>query len=187
MNGFLYAFVACLLAGCGARDQVLVAALTERLGPRFSLLAMACLSGALTCALAAWFAQDLAGMMNHSARLLLASFALVAAGAESLLLTPGKRPGEPTRSLFAALLVLVTNQVVDASRFIVLAIALAVDAPLPAALGGAVGGGAAIAIGWFGAGSLLAAEPRLRMVRRIAGLLLLAAGTGLALWDLRII
>jgi hypothetical protein len=45
MNGLLYAFIACFLAGCGARDQVLVAALTDRLGPRLSLLAIACFTG----------------------------------------------------------------------------------------------------------------------------------------------
>jgi hypothetical protein len=187
MNGFLYALIACFLAGCGARDQVLVAALTERLGPRFSLLAIACVSGALTCALAAFAAQDLAGMMNHRARLLLASFALVAAGAESLLITPGKRAQEPTRSLFAAMLVLVFNQVVDASRFIVMAIALAADAPPAAALGGAAGGAAAIAVGWFGAGSLLAEAARLRLARRCAGAALLATGITLGLWEMRLI
>ena len=78
MNGLLYAFIACFLAGCGARDQVLVAALTDRLGPRLSLLAIACFTGGLTCALAAWAADDLAGVMNHRSRLLLASFALAA-------------------------------------------------------------------------------------------------------------
>jgi phosphoglycerol transferase MdoB-like AlkP superfamily enzyme len=72
--------------------------------------------------------------MNHRSRLLLASFALAAAGVESLLVSPGRRAKEPTRSLFAALLVLAISQIVDASRFIVLAIAL-LHAPLSAALG----------------------------------------------------
>lgn len=179
MNGLLYAFIACFLAGCGARDQVLVAALTDRLGPRFSLLAIACFTGGATCALAAWAADDLAGVMNHRSRLLLASFALAAAGVESLLVSPGRRAKEPTRSLFAALLVLAISQIVDASRFIVLAIAL-LHAPLSAALGGTLGGGAAMAIGWFGAGPLLAASTPLRLARRIAGAILLLAGIVLA-------
>jgi hypothetical protein len=71
---------------------------------------------------------------------------------ESLLITPGRQAKEPTRSLFAALLVLLLNQVVDASRFIVMAIALACEAPVWAALGGTAGGAAAMAVGWFGAG-----------------------------------
>ena len=187
MNGFLLAFLACLLAGCGARDSVLVAALTDRLGPRLSLLVIACTSGTLTSALAAWAAQDLAGMMSHDARLLLAAFALGAAGMESLLIGPGPRAQEPTRSLFAALLVLISNQVVDASRFIVLALALAFDGPVPAALGGAMGGGAAIAASWLNAGALLAALPRLRLARRCAGAVLLLAGVGLGLWAMRVI
>jgi hypothetical protein len=58
---------------------------------------------------------------------------------ESLLITPGRQAKEPTRSLFAALLVLLLNQVVDASRFIVMAIALACEAPVWAALGGTAG------------------------------------------------
>lgn len=179
MNGLLYAFIACFLAGCGARDQVLVAALTDRLGPRLSLMVIACLTGGLTCALAAYAAQDLAGVMNHRARLLLASFALAAAGVESLLVSPGRRAKEPTRSLFAALLVLAISQIVDAARFIVLAIAL-LHAPPPAALGGTLGGACAIAIGWFGAGALLAAEKHLRLARRIAGAILLLSGITLA-------
>jgi hypothetical protein len=187
VNGFLYAFLACLLAGCGARDSVLVAGLTARLGPRLSLVVIACGSGALTSALAAWAAQDLAGMMKHDARMLLAAFALAAAGLESLLLVPGPSAREPTRSLFAALLVLVVNQVVDASRFIVLAIALAFDGPLPAALGGAAGGAVAITASWLNAQTLLSALPALRLARRCAGALLLTAGAVLGLWALRLI
>jgi Ca2+/H+ antiporter, TMEM165/GDT1 family len=187
MNGFLYALIACFLAGCGARDQVLVAALTQRLGPRFSLLALGCLSGALTCALAAFAAQDLAGMMNHKARMLLAGFALAAAGVESLLIAPGRQAKEPTRSLFAALLVLLLNQVVDAARFIVMAIALACEAPVWAALGGTAGGAAAMAVGWFGAGALLEAGPHLRLARRCAGGVLLLSGIALGLWVMHII
>lgn len=187
MNGFLFAFLACLLAGCGARDSVLIAGLTVRLGPRLSLAVMACLSGALTSALAAWAAQDLAGMMNHDARMLLAAFALAAAGVESLLLVPGAQAREPTRSLFAALLVLVVNQVVDASRFIVLAIALAFEGPVPAALGGAAGGAVVLAASWLNAQALLLALPAVRQARRGAGALLLGAGVALGLWALRLI
>jgi Ca2+/H+ antiporter, TMEM165/GDT1 family len=187
VNGLLYAFVACFLAGCGARDQVLVAALTHRLGPRLSLLLIACGSGAITSALAAYAARDLAGMMNHDARLVLASLALGVGGLESLLVTPGRQAREPTRSLFAALLVLAINQLFDAARFIVLAIALVTDAPFPAALGGAAGGAAGIAVGWFGAGGLLGAGRALRLARRGAGAMLLMAGVALGLWTLRLV
>ncbi|MDE1916264.1 MAG: hypothetical protein KGJ57_11795 [Sphingomonadales bacterium] len=187
MNGLLYAFVACFLAGCGARDQMLVAALTRRLGSRLSLLVIACASGALTSALAAVAAQDLGGAMNRDARLILASFALVAGGLESLLLSPGREAREPTRSLFAALLVLAINQLFDAARFIVLAIALVDGDPLPAALGGAGGGAAALTVGWFAAGSWSADRRGLWLARKGAGAVLVIVGVVLALWAKRLL
>lgn len=187
MNALLYAFVACFLAGCGARDQMLVAALTRQLGARASLLVIAIASGAATTALAAMAARDLGGLMNHDARLILASFALGAAGLESLLLAPGREAREPTRSLFAALLVLASNQLFDAARFIVLAIALVDGEPLPAALGGASGGAAALAIGWFTADAWTRSSRIPNLARKGAGILLLLTGAALALWTKRMV
>lgn len=43
MTGFLFAFLACLIAGIGARDQLTVAALAVRQGQRPLLLVVAVL------------------------------------------------------------------------------------------------------------------------------------------------
>ena len=82
MSGFLFAFVAALIAGFGARDQVMIAHLSARLGPRASLLLVAWAGAASASALAAWGAAALAGQVPDAARLLLAAIALAAAGVE---------------------------------------------------------------------------------------------------------
>ena len=77
------------------------------------------------------------------------------------------------------MLVLLMDQMADASRFLVLAIALATD-PMAAGAGGAVGTAASLLIGWLGAGPLLDASGGLAQARRWAGGLLLAVAIGLA-------
>lgn len=186
MNAALWALCACFLAGIGARDQMLVAALTARLGRHGGLLLMGCITGAMACALAAFAAREIAGAMPHPARLVLACFALAAGGLESLLVQPRFTASEPTRSLFAAALVLLMVQAMDAARFLVLAIALASDAPVQAAVGGAAGTLFALVLGWLAAEALLDAQGSLASIwivriRRVAGGLLLAAGVALGL------
>lgn len=179
MNAALWAMCACFLAGIGARDQMLVAALTARLGRHGGLLLMGGITGAIACALAAFATREIAGGMTYPARLVLACFALAAGGLESLLVKPGFKAREPTRSLFAAGLVLLMHQVADAARFLVLAIALASGALVPAAVGGAVGTLFALALGWLAAEAMLDAHGGIVPLRRVAGGLLLAAGVGL--------
>ena len=179
MQGMIFAFFATLISGMGARDQVLVAVLSDRLGRRVSVLVIACLTGAFACGFAAWATQEFSAELNYPARLVLACFALAAGGVESLLIGPRRRAKEPTRSLFAAALVLLMDQMADASRFLVLAIALATD-PISAGVGGALGNAVSLGIGWLGAGPLLGAEGGLRQVRRWAGGLMLAVAIGLA-------
>ena len=177
MDGLIYAFVATLLAGMGARDQVLVAVLTDKLGRRGTLLTLACLTGAIASIFAAWATREVAAQLTYPARMVLACFALAAGGLESILIGPRRRAREPTRSLFAAALVLLMDQMADASRFLVLAIALATD-PVAAAIGGTLGNAASLLVGWLGAGPLLGLEGGLRTGRRFAGTLLLLAAIG---------
>ena len=56
-------------------------------------------------------------------------------------------------------IVLAARQVGDAARFAVFAFAAGASLPFTAALGGAVGGGAAIALGWSLGGESLARLP----------------------------
>jgi putative Ca2+/H+ antiporter (TMEM165/GDT1 family) len=86
-----------------------------------------------------------------------------------------REPAEPTRSLFAALLVIASHQVSDGARFLIVALAAATSSPLLAGAGGAVGGAAALTLGWALGADLTRRVP-LRAVRlAIAAALLVAA------------
>ena len=177
MNAALWAMVGCFLAGIGARDQMVVAGLTARLGRHPGLLLLGLLTAALASAAAAWASGEIAAQMPYSARLVLACLALAAGGIESLVVKPRVTPKEPTRSLFAAGLALAIQQAADSARFLVFAIALLTDFPLAAAVGGAVGTGFALLLGWLAAGAMLKAGSGMIALRRAGGgLLLLAAG-----------
>lgn len=183
MSGFLFAFLAVLLVGVGARDQATVAALSVRLGASNPLLAVATACSLASAAFAAWAAQAVLPMLAGDARLVLAAMALGLAGGEMLVLGPRRAPDEPTQSLGAIGIVLLAQQVIDAARFIVFALAVGTAAPLSAGLGGAVGGAAVVAMGW--AAGPLVADPRLGRLRRAVGLVLLAVAALTALAALR--
>src|SRR5690606_8293656 len=114
------------------------------------------LASAITAALAAGAGFLMARLLPPDAKTMLVAFALLAAGAEMLLLHGRKPPDEPTRSLFAILVVLVAQQIGDGARFLVLAIAIATGGPVLAALGGAAGGGIALTAGWAARGEAYA-------------------------------
>lgn len=175
MSGFLFALIACFLAALGARDQVLVARVTAGQGPRPLLLVVGLLTVAVSSALAGWAGWRLLGELAPPLRSVAAALVLVLAGGEMLLLGPGKPPAEPTRSLFAAFVVLLAHQLTDGARLLVFALAVGTGAPVAAGLGGAIGSGAALLGGW------LAPEvpERLGRVRRIAGAVLALVGAAL--------
>lgn len=187
MTPALFALLATLIAGIGARDQMLVAGLVRANvrgadGRGWPLYVTAALTAALACGVAAWGAQTLAAGLPRAARLLVAAFALLLAGGESLLLTPRRAPAEPTHSLGAAALVLLASQITDAARFLVLAIAEASSAPIPSAAGGIAVSCLALALAFGEPGALLAQANRLQTARRLAGAVLLLAGVALVIW-----
>ena len=92
MLAFATAFAAALLLGLGARDQMLVAGLSLRLGKRLSLVIIALMASALTSVLAIWAGETLASPASP----LLAGLALIFAGLEMILRRPGPVPVEPT-------------------------------------------------------------------------------------------
>lgn len=184
MTGFLFALLAVFLAGIGARDQVLLAGITARHGPRGVLLVVALTTGIAASAFAAWGAVAIAPMLNSSARMLLAAMALGLAGLEALVLRPPRAPAEPTHSLGAAAIVLLAHQLTDSARFLIFAIALATAAPIPAGMGGAAGSIGALVAGWLGGSDLL--RPELSTARRVTGgvLLLVALFVGMRAFGL---
>lgn len=169
MAGFLFTFLAVMLAGLGARDQAAVAGLTMRQGQRPAVLAVAVAISIATAAASAWAATAIAPQLAPRARAIMAALALGFAAVEAGFLKPRPHPHEPTNSLAALGVVLAALQITDAARFLVFAIALATAATIPAALGGALGGAVALAVAW--AEPALFTDPRLRTARRIiAGL-----------------
>ncbi|XAP78346.1 hypothetical protein ABC955_00760 [Citromicrobium bathyomarinum] len=171
MSSFLFGFAAALLLTIGARDQLLVARLAGPLGA--IILQAALVAAVFTAGLMALAGDAIAQMLPDAARRMLVAIALVVAAVE--LVWPGrdKRPKEPTRSPFAAFVVLLARQWGDAARFLLFALAAATALPAYVALGGAAGAGVALVGGWA-LGEELEALP-LRAFRLVmAGIVLLA-------------
>jgi Ca2+/H+ antiporter, TMEM165/GDT1 family len=176
MTGFLLAMIATFLAGFGGRDQVLVATFADRQGQRPALLLVALVSAVLAAGTAIWLAGAFAPGLTLPVRRMLAALALGLAALDMLLIRPRTSPQEPTQSLGAFGIVLLSQQLMDASRFLLFAISLASILPGAAGIGGALGGAAVVTLGWAGGRSLLDL-PLVRIRRWLGGLLLvLAAG-----------
>lgn len=176
MSALLFAMVGSFVAALGARDQRLVAQFRDILGPSTGLLPVGIASSILTACIAAWAGSQLSHLMSASAATMFVAFALLAAAFELAWPTRMRRPEEPTRSLGAIFIVLFARQLTDASRFLIAALAVTLASPMLAGLGGAIGGAAAIALGWSMGGALTVKLP-LRALR----LLLAAIVFGLAL------
>lgn len=176
MSAFLLALLAALAAGVGARDQLLVAWMSARsgetAGPGFGLLVTAIGAALLSAALAGWAGMVVAPQLAPPARGVLVAMALGLAALELLLLRLGRRPAEPTASLGALGLVLLAQELTDAARLLVFALAASSPAPQLAVLGGMLGCAGTAVLGWSG-GDRLCALP-LRRIR--AGLGLVLAG-----------
>ncbi len=171
MTSLLFAMVAAFLAATGARDQLAVARLRARLGASPALLAVALASAIATAFVAAWFGGRLSQTMSADASTMFVAIALLLAAVECAWPNRERKLEEPTRSLGAIAIVLFARQLTDASRFLVAAFAVAFASPMLAGLGGAVGGGAAVAVGWAMGGALEASLP-LRGIRIALAILL---------------
>ncbi|MEY4720946.1 MAG: hypothetical protein RIQ46_671 [Pseudomonadota bacterium] len=178
MTGLLLTLIAVVLAGVGARDQVTLAGLAERNGASAGLLATGIVVAVASASAAAWAATAISPMLTPGARLIFAAMALAAAGIESLLLSPGRKPQEPTHSLGALAIVLLAHQLTDAARFLVLAIAVATAAPIAAGVGGAAGGAVVLSAAWLA--PEVWRDPRLLLARRAIGAVLLLVAAVLA-------
>jgi Ca2+/H+ antiporter, TMEM165/GDT1 family len=163
VDGFLIAVLLVFALAMGGRDQWLVAQWADAVERSTALLAMA------------WIGAEFAELLPRRAAQMLVAFALAIAAAELAFPVRLKPPQEPTRSLGAIAIVLLARQIGDGARFAVFAVAAWTVVPLTAGLGGALGGAAAVAIGWSVGRATLARWP-LRIVRlMLAGCLALAA------------
>jgi hypothetical protein len=179
MAATFFALLAALIAGFGARDQVLLARLSAERDAPLGVLLAALGCAALSCAVAGWAAGSVAGQLVANARLLIVAVALAFAAFELLFTRSEPALREPTLSLGALALVLLARQISDATRFLVFAIGLATAAPLPAALGGGAGSALALGLGWFGAAAFRAGS--LRQIRRGLGVAVLGLSVYVAM------
>lgn len=178
MSGFLFALIASIVVGIGARDQALIAALSERQGARPAVLVLAVVSACASAVAATWAGVQVTPMLVPAAQTMLVAMVLALAALELLFIRPLRTPAEPTESLFAFGAVLLAQQLTDASRFVIFALAAASQLPAATALGGAIGGAVTVVAGW-----LLAGELRhwpLSMIRRVLGVAMLVLAAWLA-------
>ena len=174
MSAFYLAFLAVLLAGLGARDQTTVAALTLSQRGRPGILLTGLVVSLATAAFAAWAASFVIPLLVPRARLVMVAIALGLAAVEALWPFASRRLEEPTASLGALAIVVVAHQLTDAARFLVFALAVMFAGPVPAGIGGAMGGAVSLGLAWM-LPEVFAGE-RLRLARRgVGGALLIAA------------
>lgn len=180
MDTFLFALLLVFALAMGGRDQWLVAQWSDALGRSIPLLVLGMACASLSAALMAWLGEGFAALLPPRAAQMLVAFALAVAGFELVWPVKPTAPREPTRSLGAIAIVLAARQVGDAARFGVFALAVWAHWPATAALGGAIGGAGAIALGWSLGAAGLARWPLLLLRRTLAaGLLVAALFTGL--------
>ncbi|WP_330658295.1 hypothetical protein [Erythrobacter sp.] len=175
MDSFLFTLLLVFAIALGGRDQLTVAHFSDALGRSGSLLALGIAASAASAALMAWAGASLAAILPSRAAEMLVAFALAIAAAELAWPARVKRPAEPTRSLGAIAIVVLARQVGDAARFAVFAFAAEAVYPVVTVIGGAIGGGAAIALGWYAGGARLARFPLRAMRLALAALLFVAA------------
>lgn len=149
MDTFLLTML--LVFGCaqGARDQMLIAQLSDASARALPLLVLAITCASISAAALAFFGATIAHILPSRAGQMLVAFALVAAAIELVWPVKVKPMKEPTRSLGAITFVLFARQLGDGPRFIVFAFAASASFAQTAALGGALGGAGALALGWF--------------------------------------
>jgi Ca2+/H+ antiporter, TMEM165/GDT1 family len=175
MDVFLLTLLLVFAIALGGRDQGVMADLADRLGRSPLLLATWIACAALSAGLMAWLGSTFAALLPYRAAQMLVAFALAAAALELALPVRIRAVAEPTRSLGAIGLVLLARQIGDGARFMVFAFAALAHFPVLSALGGALGGAAALVAGWLAGGGTLARYPLVWWRRGLAVCLIVAA------------
>lgn len=187
MDSFLFCLLLVAAIALGGRDQLIVAQLSDALAETgragepgsikrpAPLLAVGLLSAAITAGAMAYGGAIIADLLPPRAARMLVALACAMAAFELAWPVRLKPVREPTQSGPAIALVLVWRQLGDAARFVIFAFAAAAVYPLTAWLGGALGGGTAVALGWLAGLERLSRWP-LRWIRLgLAACLIVAA------------
>ncbi len=175
MDVFLFTLLLVFVIALGGRDQLVIADLADRLGQTAPLLVTAMVCAITSAGLMAWLGSTFAAMLPWRAARMLVAFAL-AAGALELAMPVRLKPiHEPTRSLGAIGIVLLARQIGDGARFVIFAFAALAHFPVVSAVGGALGGAAALALGWSAGAAALGRYPLIWWRRALALVLAMAA------------
>ena len=173
MSSFLFGFAAALLLTIGARDQLLVARFARPLGALVLIAGL--LAAVFTAGIMALAGDAIAQILPPAAQTMLVAIALLVASVELFWPSRERKPKDPTRSPFAAFVVLLARQWGDAARFLLFALAASTALPAHVAAGGAVGAGLALAGGWA-LGEELEALPLRAFRLAMGGIVLIAGG-----------
>lgn len=180
MDSFLLCLVMTFAIAFGGREQLIVAQFSESLERSLPLLATGALCALLSAAIMAYAGSSLAAILPPRAAAMLVAFALAIAAFELIWPVKLKVMEEPTRSLIAIGIVVLARQVGDAARFVIFAFAAEATYPTTALIGGAIGGIAAVALGWSVGLAALEKFP-LRIIRRALGVCLFVAAAVIGL------
>jgi putative Ca2+/H+ antiporter (TMEM165/GDT1 family) len=180
VDGFLLALLLVAALATGGRDQLMVAQWAGALGQSAQLLVVSLVCSCLSASAMAFIGAEFAALLPRRAAQMLVAFALAIAAVELALPVRLKPPAEPTRSLAALGIVLLARQIGDGARFAVFALAAWTVWPVTAGLGGALGGAAAVGLGWAAGPAALARWPLRRSRIALAiGLAIAALFVGL--------
>ncbi|MEO1731216.1 MAG: hypothetical protein AAFR64_10800 [Pseudomonadota bacterium] len=183
MDSFLFCLVLVCAIALGGREQMLVAQLSDGLADHsgalirrpIPLLALGLVCCVISAGVMAYAGMTMADILPERAAHMLVAFALAIAAFELAWPVKLKPVAEPTRSTAAIGAVLLWRQLGDAARFVIFAFAAEATYPLTAFIGGALGGAAALTIGWISGREALSRLP-LRWARlAMAAALIVAA------------
>lgn len=180
MDAFLLALLLTFLIALGGREQLTVAQFSESLSRSLQLLVAGALCAALTAAIMAYAGASLAAILPRRAAEMLVAFALIIAAVELAWPVRLKPMKEPTRSVVAIAIVLLFRQIGDAARFALFAIAAWAVYPTMALVGGALGGVAAVTLGWSLGLTAIQSLP-LRLLRLVLAACMIVAGVVIGL------
>ncbi|MEP3421528.1 MAG: hypothetical protein ABJN35_07335 [Erythrobacter sp.] len=148
MDSFLFCLILTTAIAIGGREQLIIAQFSEQLERSTPLIFTGAVCAVAAAAVMAFAGANMAAILPQRAADMLVAFALAIAAFELFWPVKVKPMKEPTRSYIAIGVVLLARQIGDAPRFVIFAFAAEATYPTTAMIGGAIGGVAAVALGW---------------------------------------
>lgn len=174
MDTFMIALLLTFAIALGGRDQLVIGQFADQVERTFGLLAVGAMCATASAAIMGVAGWSLAGLLPPRAADMLVALALAIAAIELGWKVRPRAMKEPTRSYIAIGAVIFVRQLGDAARFALFALAAGAVYPAATMLGGAIGGSAAIALGWYVGHKRLSRWPLYR-IRVALGLGLIVA------------